>query len=106
MQYNDIFINKKSKIYSKRHNELINELEKLLEKGVPDLTMSEIASKLRISLRTLYEIAPSKDYLIIMTVNNILKKLGKHALDAVININSPIQKLEEYLFIVNQAAVS
>ena len=103
MQYNDIFINKKSKIYSKRHNELINELEELLEKGVPDLTMSEIASKLRISLRTLYEIAPSKDYLIIMTVNNILKKLGKYALDAVININSPIQKLEEYLFIVNQA---
>ena len=103
MQYNDIFINKKSRIYSKRHNELIYELEKLLEKGVPDLTMSEIASKLRISLRTLYEIAPSKDYLIIMTVNNILKKLGKHALDAVINIDSPIQKLEEYLFIVNQA---
>ncbi len=103
MQYNDIFTNNKSKIYSKRHNELINELEKLLEKGVPDLTMSEIASKLRISLRTLYEIAPSKDYLIIMTVNNILKKLGKHALDAVINIDSPIQKLEEYLFIVNQA---
>jgi len=103
MQYNDIFTNKKSKIYSERHNELINELEKLLEKGVPDLTMSEIASKLRISLRTLYEIAPSKDYLIIMTVNNILKKLGKHALDAVINIDSPIQKLEEYLFIVNQA---
>ena len=103
MQYNDIFTNKKSKIYSKRHNELINELEKLLEKGVPDLTMSEIASKLRISLRTLYEIAPSKDYLIIMTVNNILKKLGKYALDAVINIDSPIQKLEEYLFIVNQA---
>ena len=103
MQYNDIFTNKKSKIYSKRHNELINELEKLLEKGVPDLTMSEIASKLRISLRTLYEIAPSKDYLIIMTVNNILKKLGKHELDAVINIDSPIQKLEEYLFIVNQA---
>ena len=103
MQYNDIFTNKKSKIYSKRHNELINELEELLEKGVPDLTMSEIASKLRISLRTLYEIAPSKDYLIIMTVNNILKKLGKHALDAVINIDSPIQKLEEYLFIVNQA---
>ena len=103
MQYNDIFTNKKSKIYSKRHNELINELEKLLEKGVPDLTMSEIASKLRISLRTLYEIAPSKDYLIIMTVNNILKKLVKHALYAVINIDSPIQKLEEYLFIVNQA---
>ena len=27
----------------------IEDLEKLLEKGVPDLTMSEIASKLKIS---------------------------------------------------------
>ena len=75
----------------------------MLEKGVPDLTMSEIASKLKISLRTLYEIAPSKDQLILMTMDNILKRLGKHALDSVSNIQSPIEKLEQYLIIVNQA---
>ena len=95
--------NKKSRIYTKRHYEIIDALEKLLEQGVPELTMSEIAKKLKISLRTLYEIAPSRDKLILMTMDNILKKLGKFAMDSVEDIDSPIKKLEEYLFIVNQA---
>ena len=95
--------NKNSKIYTKRHHEIIDALEKLLEQGVPELTMSEIAKKLKISLRTLYEIAPSRDKLILMTMDNILKKLGKFAMDSVEDIDSPINKLEEYLFIVNQA---
>ena len=75
----------------------------MLEKGIPELTMSELASKLKISLRTLYEIAPSKDQLITMTVDNILKKLGKSALEQVSKIESPIDKLDTYLSIVNQA---
>jgi|TARA_B100001741_G_scaffold118248_1_gene97595 AcrR family transcriptional regulator len=103
VEYQNNLTNKRTKIYTKKHHETIEDLEKLLEKGVPDLTMSEIASKLKISLRTLYEIAPSKDQLILMTMDNILKRLGKHALDSVSNIQSPIEKLEQYLIIVNQA---
>ena len=104
IEYKSNFIdNKKSRIYTKRHYEIIDALEKLLEQGVPDLTMSEIAKKLKISLRTLYEIAPSRDKLILMTMDNILKKLGKFAMDSVDSIDSPINKLEQYLFIVNQA---
>ena len=95
--------NKNSRIYTKRHHEIIDALERLLEQGVPELTMSEIAKKLKISLRTLYEIAPSRDKLILMTMDKILKKLGKFAMDSVEDIDSPINKLEEYLFIVNQA---
>ena len=95
--------NKNSRIYTKRHHEIIDALERLLEQGVPELTMSEIAKKLKISLRTLYEIAPSRDKLILMTMDNILKKLGKCAMDSVEDIDSPINKLEKYLFIVNQA---
>ncbi len=91
------------KIYTKRQIEIMDALEAMLQKGVPDLTMSEFAKKLKISLRTLYEIAPSKDALILMTMNNILVKLGKLAIDSVANINSPIKKLEKYLFTVNQA---
>ena len=97
------FNTKTNRIYTKRHNEIIDALEVLLESGVPNLTMSEIAKKLKISLRTLYEIAPSRDRLILMTMDNILKKLGKFAMDSVSEINSPIEKLEEYLMIVNQA---
>jgi AcrR family transcriptional regulator len=103
IKYQNSVINKRSKIYTKKHHETIDNLEKLLEKGVPDVTMSEIAKKLKISLRTLYEISPSKDQLIIMTMDNILRKLGKHALDSVSSIKSPIKKLEAYLCIVNQA---
>ena len=95
--------NENSRIYTKRHHEIIDALERLLEQGVPELTMSEIAKKLKISLRTLYEIAPSRDKLILMTMDNILKKLGKFAMDSVEDIDSPINKLEKYLFIVNQA---
>ena len=103
VEYQNNLTNKRTKIYTKKHHETIEDLEKLLEKGVPNLTMSEIASRLKISLRTLYEIAPSKDQLILMTMDKILIKLGKHALDSVSEIQSPIEKLEQYLFIVNQA---
>ena len=103
VEYQNNASNKIKKIYTKKHQDTIQDLEKLLEKGVPDLTMSEIASRLKISLRTLYEIAPSKDQLILMTMDKILIKLGKFALDSVSEIQSPIEKLEQYLFIVNQA---
>ena len=99
------FENKNPKLFTKRHHEIAEALERLLEKGVPELTMSQIAKKLKISLRTLYEIAPSRDKLILMTMDNILKKLGKFAMDSVSDIDSPIKKLENYLFIVNQACL-
>ena len=86
-----------SKSLTKKHKTVIEDLEIMLEKGIPDLTMSQIASKLKISLRTLYEIAPSKDLLFTMTVDNILKRLGKKALERVSSISSPIEKLETYL---------
>jgi AcrR family transcriptional regulator len=103
IEYQNNIVNKRTKFFTKKHYETVEDLEKLLEKGVPEITMSEIASKLKISLRTLYEIAPSKDELILMTMDNILMRLGKHALDSVSNIKSPIEKLEKYLYIVNEA---
>ncbi|MFL2715287.1 MAG: TetR/AcrR family transcriptional regulator [Gammaproteobacteria bacterium] len=103
IEYQNNVINKRTKFFTKKHHETVENLEKLFEKGVPEITMSEIASRLKISLRTLYEIAPSKDELILMTMDNILMRLGKHALDSVSNIESPIEKLEKYLYIVNEA---
>ena len=88
---------------TKKHKEVIDKLELMLEKGIPNHTMSQLAAKLRVSLRTLYEIAPSKDHLIRMTDNRILMRLGKEALEIVADIKSPIEKLKKYLQHVNQA---
>ena len=98
-----IISGKSVKPLTDKHKQVIDKLELMLEKGIPDLTMSELAAKLKVSLRTLYEIAPSKDHLIRMTVNRILMKLGKEALDIIANINSPLEKLKRYLQHANQA---
>ena len=37
--------NKESENFSKKHHQIIEQLEEMLEKGVPDLTMSQIASR-------------------------------------------------------------
>ena len=97
--YQNSIVNKRSRIYTKKHHQTMEALEILLEAGVPELTMSEIAKKLKISLRTLYEIAPSKDQLILMTMDNILRKLGKHALDSVSSNDSPIKSVNDLEYI-------
>ena len=94
---------KSIKPISQKHNQVIDKLELMLEKGIPDHTMSELAAKLKVSLRTLYEIAPSKDHLIRLTVNRILIRLGKEAIATITDIKSPIDKLKKYLLHANQA---
>lgn len=94
---------KSIKPISQKHNQVIDKLELMLEKGIPDHTMSELAAKLKVSLRTLYEIAPSKDHLIRLTVNRILIRLGKEAIATIADIKSPIDKLKKYLLHANQA---
>ena len=87
----------------KRHVEVMDELERMLDQGKSFSTMSELAKILKISLRTLYEIAPSKEELIVTTVDRVLKKHGRIAMDAIKDHSSPIKKLESFLVIANQA---
>ena len=94
---------KKSLSLGKRHLEVMDELESMLDQGKSFSTMSDLARKLKISLRTLYEIAPSKEELIVTTVDRVLKKHGKIAMDAMNAQSTPIRKLESFLAVANQA---
>ena len=87
-------LSKQSPQLGKRHLEVMDELESMLDKGKSFSTMSDLAKQLKISLRTLYEIAPSKEELIVTTVDRVLKKHGKIAIDAMNAHSSPIKKLE------------
>ena len=81
----------------------MDELESMLDQGKSFSTMSDLAKQLKISLRTLYEIAPSKEELIVTTVDRVLKKHGKIAMDAMNAQSTPIRKLESFLAVANQA---
>ena len=89
-------LSKQSPQLGKRHLEVMDELESMLDKGKSFSTMSDLAKQLKISLRTLYEIAPSKEELIVTTVDRVLKKHGKIAIDAMNAHSSPIKKLESF----------
>ena len=80
-----------------KHIQVIEEFEKLLEIGISGLTMADIAAKLKVSLRTLYEIAPSKEHLITATMNRVLTNIGQEASASIKGIQSPLSKLKMYI---------
>lgn len=88
---------------TKRQLEALNQLESLIESGIPDLTMSEIANKLKVSLRTLYELAPSKEELVLIAVDRLLFKIGKEAQNAIDLKDSPLTQLKKYLKVTTKA---
>ena len=94
---------KEAGIFNHRHHEVMDRLEKIIDEGKSYKTMADLASMLKVSLRTLYEIAPSKDELINLTINNVLTKHGKIAMEKIQTLDSPIEKLRVYLNTVNQA---
>jgi len=89
---------------TEKHINVIEDFEDLLEQGIANLTMSDIASKLKVSLRTLYEIAPSKEDLITTTMDRILTNIGREALSNMKNVKSPLERLRIYMRIGNEAA--
>ena len=89
---------------TQKHLEVIQNFENLLEDGIANQTMSDIASNLRVSLRTLYEIAPSKEKLVISTIDRILTNIAKQALGSLKNMESSIDKLRTFTKIGNEAA--
>ena len=89
---------------TQKHLEVIQNFENLLEDGIANQTMSDIASNLRVSLRTLYEIAPSKEKLVISTIDRILTNIAKQALGSLKNIESSVDKLRTFTEIGNEAA--
>ncbi len=89
---------------SARQLELLDELEeKLVREGLGDLTMAEIAALVGCSLRTLYEIAPSKEELLLTIVDRRLHRIGRAAIEALDATMSPLDALRAYLQATNEA---
>ena len=67
-----------------RHRSVLDGLELLLRDGeLGSLTIGELAARLACSRRTLYELSPSKDQLLLLTLDRLMHRIGRTALTAI-----------------------
>lgn len=67
-----------------RHREILDQLESVfLNEGFASVTVAQLAASVGCSRRTLYELAPSKDALVLIVLDRFLHRVGRAALHAV-----------------------
>ncbi len=89
---------------TERQRQVLDRLESfVVEQGVPQLTMAQIAAELNCSLRTLYGIAPSKEELVLAVIDRRLHRIGRVAMEALDTSGSSLEALRAYLQAANEA---
>lgn len=69
--------------YGSRHLQILDDLETIvLTHGFRDLTVGSLAEQLHCSRRTLYEIAASKEDLVLLVIDRVLRRLARVAREA------------------------
>lgn len=83
---------------SDRQRALLDELEAVfVEEGFSHLTVGELATRLRCSRRTLYELAPSKDELVLVVCDRLLRRVGRIAREELARVGDPAEGIEVFL---------
>ncbi len=81
-----------------RHREILDQLESVfMEQGFASATIAEIAAVVGCSRRTLYEIAASKEQLVLTVLDRFLHKKGRAALDAIDPDETLVDQLRHYI---------
>ncbi len=87
-----------------RQRQLLDELEELVvQEGLADVTMAQIAARVNCSLRTLYGISPSKDELVLTVTDRRLHRIGRAAIESLDPNLPPLEALRAYLAAANEA---
>ncbi|MEO2182323.1 MAG: TetR/AcrR family transcriptional regulator [bacterium] len=83
---------------SDRREEIRNEIEKIfLQEGFRDLTVDKLAKRVKCSNRTLYDIAPSKEELFLVTLNRLLERIRHRGWQSALKYQQPSKRIENYL---------
>jgi AcrR family transcriptional regulator len=80
-----------------RQRELLDELTAVFDDGFAHLTMADLAARLGCSLRSLYQLAPSRDELLLVVVDRNLWRVGRAAQQVIVPGGSPIATVSAYL---------
>jgi AcrR family transcriptional regulator len=81
-----------------RHREILDRLEAMfLERGFSAFTIADLAAGVGCSRRTLYELAPSKDHLVLLVLDRHLHRMGRSALAAIDHRSPIIDQIRQYM---------
>jgi AcrR family transcriptional regulator len=81
-----------------RHLEILDGLETIvLTEGFRDLTVGSVAERLHCSRRTLYEIADSKEDLVLLVIDRVMRRLARLAHDALSQQETLLDQLRAFL---------
>lgn len=80
-----------------RHREVLDQLESLfLQEGFSGFSVRELAAHVGCSRRTLYELAPSKDELVLLVFDRFLHRVGRAALDSIDETSPHADQIRSY----------
>jgi AcrR family transcriptional regulator len=82
---------------TERQREILDDLGAVFDEGFASLTMAELAKRANCSLRTLYELAPSRDELVLTVVDRNLWRVGRQAMPAIQPDMAPLEAIRAYL---------
>ncbi|HUC04561.1 MAG TPA: TetR/AcrR family transcriptional regulator [Acidimicrobiales bacterium] len=86
------------KAYGPRHLELLDGLESIiLTEGFRELTIGGLAERLQCSRRTIYEIAESKERIVLVVVDRLLRRVARRAHDAAQMQDPGVERLRAFL---------
>jgi AcrR family transcriptional regulator len=81
-----------------RHVEVLDQLEEMFQTdGVASFTIAELAAGVGCSRRTLYELAPSKDQLVLVVLDRLLHKKGRASLAKIKETDPIVEQLRAYI---------
>ena len=89
-----------------RQHEVLERLSDLFDDGFAHLTMADIAAHLGCSLRTLYDLAPSRDEMVLTVIDRNLRSIGRSAISMLEKHQAPLDAIRAYLAAANEAVAT
>jgi AcrR family transcriptional regulator len=79
---------------SQRQREILDKLEALfVEDGFASFTIGDMAAHVQCSRRTLYELAPTKEELVLVVVDRRFRRLGRLVRERLADLDDPLERL-------------
>lgn len=84
--------------YTERQQEILAGIETIiLQEGFAHLSVGDLTARLHCSRRTLYELAESKDELVLIVLDRLLQRMGRQAHRTLRQVQDPAERVRAFM---------